>query len=258
VLKEWQERLDSHYAAVRKDRPTARPIFALEHGLSDTEFTQLQQTIRKAVREKYFSADEPLPWVVYAAEVGYQYAGDEYWETFESKTLGWQDFGERNWIRDCFLKFRDKFSAATPTGVWASHFSIICWPITHAILPKDLQRQLALLLYDLRLAFRREHFESPDQLGELLAANSWNTSSRFQYLLQTPALVGQAFFARFDRQSADDVLDVIRRTMPQEAPDTLGMPAYADIVSYLLKSNGSPAGKTELPTMYKLGNQWNR
>jgi len=63
-----------------------------------------------------------------------------------------------------------------------------------------------------------------------------------------PALVGQAFFARFDRQSADDVLDVIRRTMPQEAPDTLGMPAYADIVSYLLKSNGSPAGKTELPT----------
>ncbi len=63
-----------------------------------------------------------------------------------------------------------------------------------------------------------------------------------------PALVGQAFFARFDRQSADDVLDVIRRTMPQEAPDTLGMPAYADIVSYLFKSNGSPAGKTELPT----------
>ena len=54
-----------------------------------------------------------------------------------------------------------------------------------------------------------------------------------------PALVGQAFFARFDRQSADDVLDVIRRTMPQEAPDTLGMPAYADIVSYLLKSNGA-------------------
>ena len=63
-----------------------------------------------------------------------------------------------------------------------------------------------------------------------------------------PALVGQAFFARFDRTSADDVLDVIRRTMPQEAPDTLGMPAYADIVSFLLKSNGSPAGKVELPT----------
>jgi ankyrin repeat protein len=63
-----------------------------------------------------------------------------------------------------------------------------------------------------------------------------------------PALVGQAFFARFDRTSADDVIDVIRRTMPQEAPDTLGMPVYADIVSYLFRSNGAPDGKTELPT----------
>jgi ankyrin repeat protein len=63
-----------------------------------------------------------------------------------------------------------------------------------------------------------------------------------------PALVGQAFFARFDRTSADDVLDVIRRTMPQEAPDTLGMQAYADIVSFMLKSNSAPAGGVELST----------
>jgi ankyrin repeat protein len=63
-----------------------------------------------------------------------------------------------------------------------------------------------------------------------------------------PALVGQPFFARFDRITADDVVDVIRRTMPQEAPDTLGMPAYADIASYLFKANGAPAGKAELST----------
>ena len=63
-----------------------------------------------------------------------------------------------------------------------------------------------------------------------------------------PALVGQPFFAKFDRTTADDVLDVIRRTMPQEAPDTLGIPTYADIVTFLFKSNGAPAGKAELPT----------
>jgi uncharacterized protein len=62
-----------------------------------------------------------------------------------------------------------------------------------------------------------------------------------------PALVGQVFFGRFDRTSADEVIDVIRRTMPQEAPDTLGMPVYADIVSYLFRSNGAPGGKSELP-----------
>ena len=62
-----------------------------------------------------------------------------------------------------------------------------------------------------------------------------------------PALVGEAFFSRFNRTSADEVIDVIRRTMPQEAPDTLGMPMYADIASYMFKSNGIPAGKVELP-----------
>jgi hypothetical protein len=41
---------------------------------------------------------------------------------------------------------------------------------------------------------------------------------------------------------------VIKQSMPQEAPDSLGLPAYVDIVSYLLKSNGSPAGASELPT----------
>ena len=61
-----------------------------------------------------------------------------------------------------------------------------------------------------------------------------------------PALVGEAFFSRFNRTSADDVVDVIRRTMPQEAPDTLGMPTYADITSYIFKANGSPAGRMEL------------
>ena len=61
-----------------------------------------------------------------------------------------------------------------------------------------------------------------------------------------PALVGQPFFARFDRVTADDVVDVIRRTMPQEAPDTLGIPAYVDIVAFMLKNNGSPSGKAEL------------
>ena len=35
--------------------------------------------------------------------------------------------------------------------------------------------------------------------------------------------------------------------MPQEAPDSLGTAAYADIVSFLLSVNGSPAGQAEMP-----------
>ena len=36
-------------------------------------------------------------------------------------------------------------------------------------------------------------------------------------------------------------------SMPQNAPDSLGDRAYIDLVSYLLKMNGSAAGATELP-----------
>jgi ankyrin repeat protein len=62
-----------------------------------------------------------------------------------------------------------------------------------------------------------------------------------------PALVGQPFSARWSTATVDDMLQVIRRTMPQEAPDSLGTPAYLDIISYMLKANGIPAGPTELP-----------
>jgi ankyrin repeat protein len=61
-----------------------------------------------------------------------------------------------------------------------------------------------------------------------------------------PALVGQPFFARFNASTAADVMLTIRQTMPQEAPDSLGAEAYVDIVSYLFKANGSPAGSAEL------------
>ena len=63
-----------------------------------------------------------------------------------------------------------------------------------------------------------------------------------------PALAGAAFSARWVGSSVDDMVQIIRSSMPQDAPDSLGVPVYVDIVSYLLKSNGGPAGASELPT----------
>ena len=62
-----------------------------------------------------------------------------------------------------------------------------------------------------------------------------------------PALVGESFLGRFNHATADDVVQTIRQTMPQEAPDSLSAEAYVDIVTYLLKANGSPAGAGDLP-----------
>jgi S-disulfanyl-L-cysteine oxidoreductase SoxD len=65
---------------------------------------------------------------------------------------------------------------------------------------------------------------------------------------QGPALAGQAFLDRWAGSPVFDMVQVIKQSMPQEAPDSLGLPAYVDIVAFLLKSNGGPAGASELPT----------
>ena len=62
-----------------------------------------------------------------------------------------------------------------------------------------------------------------------------------------PALNGQSFTARWTNQSLDQMLQVIRQTMPKEAPDSLGTQTYVDIISYMLKVNGGRPGATELP-----------
>lgn len=196
-MQSWQERLDKHYAGVRTGRPFDRPIFALEHGLSDADLQILKGVVKSAAKQRKFSSSHHLPWVVYASEVGYQFAGDQYWQTFEATTPGWRESGDsdwmrkRDWVRNCFLQFQENFNGAKPIGPWAAHRSIICWPITHAVLPNDLQRQLAQLLYELRSSFRPEHFESPILLGQHLAAYSSSASSRFQSLAEAPALLGQ-------------------------------------------------------------------
>jgi mono/diheme cytochrome c family protein len=63
-----------------------------------------------------------------------------------------------------------------------------------------------------------------------------------------PAVVGQEFLDRWNGTTVLDMVQTIRQSMPLEAPDSLGVPAYVDIVSFLLKSNGGPAGAAELPT----------
>ena len=62
-----------------------------------------------------------------------------------------------------------------------------------------------------------------------------------------PALVGEFFANRFVGSSVAEMLKTIRRSMPMEAPDSLGTSMYVDIASFILQSNGSPAGATELP-----------
>ena len=193
-LTVWQSRLTTHFEGLRNLRiamGTDMPIFGLEHGLTSEEVLDLEAAVRDHIARRPLDSDHWLTWIVYSAELGYRYTGDEYWQTFEQESPGWEVNGNRHGLREFFRKFEREFGGAVPKGTWAEHFSIICWPITHAILPKDLQRQLARTLYEARYRLTGDLIDSPEALGDLIAARSWNASSRFQNLAQERALVGQ-------------------------------------------------------------------
>ena len=63
---------------------------------------------------------------------------------------------------------------------------------------------------------------------------------------EAPALAGPQFLSDFDSLSLGDLFDRIRTTMPQDNPASLSREAYADILAFLLKANGVPAGVKEL------------
>ena len=160
----------------------------MEHGLDEGDLGVLRTVVCDNIGS--LSLDYYLCWAVYAAEVGYQYAGDEYWHTFREQTPCW-DQRDRPFIKSCFQKFSKEYNGAIPQGSWAQHRSIICWPITHAILPKDLQLQLAEVLYRVRHSVVLDDVESPGQFGRIIAANSMKSTSRFKQLANEPELIGQ-------------------------------------------------------------------
>ena len=192
-LEEWQDRLLSHFHTLKsqrlKDAP-GQPIFGLEHGLTEDEIKEITVGLHNQLKYAAPSITHWLLWVVYATEFGYLYSGDEFWQTFDDNTPRW-DNNYRHSIRRYFSKFHKDFNGPKPNGVWADHFSIICWPITNAILPRDLQKQLVKILYDIRHTYRSEYFESPSLLGQKITLESYRSTSRFQKFSEQSLLVGQ-------------------------------------------------------------------
>lgn len=58
--------------------------------------------------------------------------------------------------------------------------------------------------------------------------------------------MGESFWKNFAQKTAGDLLESVIANMPSGAPGSLSESTYADIVGIMLKSNGFPAGRTEL------------
>jgi hypothetical protein len=195
LLQSLHESLNAHFAGLRDERSKLKPsspVFALEHDLSEDHLDLLMTTVRAAVAGGLGAQHRQwwLPFVVYAAESGYDYIGDEYWRSFERRTPGWRD-DHRYLIKWWFSKFAAEYGGAVPTGAFASTFTIIAWPITHGVLPTYLQRHLAQLLYEFSGALTSDLLDDPPALGLRLARRAASYTERFRIFCENTTLVGQ-------------------------------------------------------------------
>lgn len=194
-LDEWQVKMELHFSALAEQRAASGyPIFALEHGLSEGELQEITLQLHVRILAGSRLAPHWLLWTIYASERGYTYGGGEYWQSFEEGTPGW-DSGDRYRVSTWFRKFQKTYDGVVPSGPWAAHFSIIAWPITHAVLPRYLQQQFARTLYDLRFTLARLNSIEPAVIGRLIASNVYYASTRFEQFLQQEELVGRLVLA---------------------------------------------------------------
>jgi mono/diheme cytochrome c family protein len=64
---------------------------------------------------------------------------------------------------------------------------------------------------------------------------------------QAPPLTGADFKNNWNGQSADDLFEKIQATMPADHPGNLSRPQTADVLAFMLTSNGFPPGDKDLP-----------
>lgn len=203
-LDPWHERLEAHFKALAETRATkGLPVFALEHGLNVDERDTLAGLLRASVWKSERLSKYWLPWTVYAAEQGYDYDGDEFWSTFDARTPGWSGRAYRGNLRAWYRKFHQNYRGLSPSGNWATWFSIIAWPITHAILPRDLQHQLARSLYQVRYHLGARIGDPPVELGRYIASHSYDGTSRFRNFLQQEEMVGRIVHALLSEPGED-------------------------------------------------------
>jgi mono/diheme cytochrome c family protein len=63
-----------------------------------------------------------------------------------------------------------------------------------------------------------------------------------------PPLVGSDFISGWEGMTGADLFERTRIGMPKDSPGRLGRQQYADVIAYILKSNGYPSRDTELAT----------
>lgn len=184
-------------AAAFKARVAARGgvVYALEHGLEGQALEDVVSAAAAWLKRADMTPGEwrdcYLPLLVAAAEAAYGYdgPGTEYWSLLEARVGFGFDGGARQRLQVFFeLAAQEDRFAYPPSTPWAERFQLIAWPITHAVLSRDIHRALGQALAQLELPITSE--TPAEAVVEILSRNADRLGGRrFEHLVKDSALI---------------------------------------------------------------------
>lgn len=205
LIDHLHEALGDHLACLAEGRE--QPVYLLEALGDELNAEELSGAVASAL-----SAHRPsdpwweqraLPLLVVAADHGYQYRGSstQFWEPLGARLATSFGHEDRRAMSGLYQQVVTEFGAASPAGSpWSRKFCHIAWPITHAILPLDLQLPLAKCLAQLTDSI--EERTTPEDVSALLMAVApGDSGARFWHWLGSPALVRELVVALLEEST---------------------------------------------------------
>lgn len=176
----WQDRLRNEYTALAYSRPDGLPIHVIEAGLSARERDQLMADVKACFQARGLWASvwkaNPLPLLFAATQVGYQFQGGfaGFWPHLADELGDPTSFGapnERQELIEHFMREAQTYSFATPQNTpWTRRFNLIAWPITNALLPREVQLPFTTLLSKLTSSINTLSIDKASQLIQRFGA----------------------------------------------------------------------------------------
>jgi len=93
----------------------------------------------------------------------------------------------------------------------------------------------------------RDGVYSDDQAGRGKTTYDTKCASCHDGGTMGPELWGDPFLASWENKTAGDFFTRIKNTMPEDAPGSLSETETVDVIAYVIKTNGFPAGDNSMP-----------
>ena len=246
-MRELQVELDARFLDLRDSR--TGPVFFIEHRLSEDDVAGAVLDVGRALLthplESGWWQGHRLPLIVTATEVGYRYrgSGTDFWPVLEAEVGVAFSASDRQCVRDLFAGASRFYRGAEPPRTpWAEAFHLISWPITHALVPREFHRPLALALANLRVNITGL---TDDELYRAIRIAASTSSARFATFLEDKELTVVVTRKLLGDEGVDLCPDTVARISADLASDQVARRgvAVARRVQRTTPVEGQPEGK---------------